>query len=169
MTINQITQKDWNKLRAYALAIVEDEDYASDLVQEFLLKQLERDKGELEMNSGYTFKGLRLLFLEHIYIENADFRKRFADEYKHFLQLEQEEEIDEEIRIKEDKEKQSKLNTVADIYDQLNTFDQKLFYIHYHKGISQRQISRETGIKLGTIQYRFKLIKQKITNKLNNN
>lgn len=169
MTINQITQRDWNKLKAYALAIVEDEDYACDLVQDFLIKQLEKDKGDLEMNSGYTFKGLRLLFLENIYIENADFRKRFADEYRHFKQLEEEEEVDEQQKVAEDKDKQNKLNTITNVFDDLNSFDQKLFYIHYNKGISQRQISRETGIKLGTIQYRFKLIKQKITNKLNNN
>lgn len=163
MTINSMTQKDWNKLKAYAIAIVNDEDYANDLVQDFLIKMLENGKGDLNINSGYTFKGLRLLFLEEIYIKNADFRKRFSDEYKHFKQMEEDAEEDETIILQKDKQTQLKIDAATQVYDQLNVFDKQLYVVHYIKGISQRQISRETGIKLGTVQYRFKLIKQKIT------
>ena len=166
MTINTITTKELNKLQLYAKCIVNDEDYAKDLVQDFLLKMLEKGKGDLEVNSGYTFKGLRLLFLEEMYIENAQFRKRFAEEYHHFKKLEEEEtEIKEESEIREEEiEIQDKLTSITNIYDSLNTFDKQLYFVHYVKGISQRQISRETGIKLGVIQYRFKMIKEKIIN-----
>jgi DNA-directed RNA polymerase specialized sigma subunit len=131
---------------------------------------LEKGKGDLEINNGYTFKGLRLLFLEECYIENAAFRKRFAEEYKHFKKIEEEEtETKEDTEIKkEEVETQNKLNTITNVYDQLNQFDKQLYYVHYVKGISQRQISRETGIKLGVIQYRFKMIKEKIITNFNN-
>lgn len=169
MTINSITQKELNKLTLYAKCIVNDEDYAKDLVQDFLLKMLEKGKGDVEINSGYTFKGLRLLFLEEMYIENAQFRKRFAQEYQHFKKLEEETEIKDELEFKqEEKETQDKLNSITNIYDHLNQFDKQLYYVHYVKGISQRQISRETGIKLGVIQYRFKMIKEKIITNYNN-
>jgi DNA-directed RNA polymerase specialized sigma24 family protein len=170
MTINQITTKELNKLNLYAKCIVNDEDYAKDLVQNFILKMLEKGKGDLEINSGYTFKGLRLLFLEEMYIENAQFRKRFAEEYQHFKKIEEEEtETKEESEIKkEEQETQTKLNVITNVYDQLNQFDKQLYYVHYVKGISQRQISRETGIKLGVIQYRFKMIKEKIITNFNN-
>jgi DNA-directed RNA polymerase specialized sigma24 family protein len=149
---------------------VSDEDYAKDLVQDFILKMLEKGKGDLEINSGYTFKGLRLLFLEEMYIENAQFRKRFAEEYQHFKKIEEEEsETKEETEIKKEEiEIQHKLTSVTNVYDQLNQFDKQLYYVHYVKGISQRQISRETGIKLGVIQYRFKMIKEKIIINYNN-
>lgn len=166
MTINSLTQKQLNKLQLYAQCIVNDEDYAKDLVQDFLLKMLEKGKGDQEINSGYTFKGLRLLFLEEIYIENAAFRKRFTEEYKHFKKIEEDEEENEEIEIKEI-ETQAKLNIITNVYDTLNQFDKQLYYVHYIKGISQRQISRETQIKLGVIQYRFKMIKEKIINNYN--
>lgn len=170
MTINSITQKELNKLIVYAKCIVNDEDYAKDLVQDFILKMLEKGKGDIEINSGYTFKGLRLLFLEEMYIENAQFRKRFAEEYQHFKKLEEEAtEIRDELDIQqEEKETQEKLNSITNIYDHLNQFDKQLYYVHYVKGISQRQISRETGIKLGVIQYRFKMIKEKIITNYNN-
>jgi DNA-directed RNA polymerase specialized sigma24 family protein len=149
---------------------VSDEDYEKDLVQSFLLKMREKGKGDLEINSGYTFKGLRLLFLEEMYIENAQFRKRFAEEYQHFKKIEEEEsETKEETEIKKEEiEIQHKLTSVTNVYDQLNQFDKQLYYVHYVKGISQRQISRETGIKLGVIQYRFKMIKEKIITNYNN-
>jgi len=170
MTINTITTKELNKLNLYAKCIVNDEDYAKDLVQDFILKMLEKGKGDLQINSGYTFKGLRLLFLEECYIENAQFRKRFAEEYQHFKKIEEEEsETKEETEIKKEEiEIQHKLTSVTNVYDQLNQFDKQLYYVHYVKGISQRQISRETGIKLGVIQYRFKMIKEKIIINYNN-
>lgn len=171
MTINTITTKELNKLNLYAKCIVNDEDYAKDLVQDFILKMLEKGKGDQEINSGYTFKGLRLLFLEECYIENAQFRKRFAEEYQHFKKIEEESETEtkepSEIKL-EEIQTQTKLNTITNVYDQLNQFDKQLYYVHYVKGISQRQISRETGIKLGVIQYRFKMIKEKIITNYNN-
>lgn len=169
MTINQLTNKELNKLIAYANVIVNNKEYANDLVQDFLLKMLEKGKGDLEINSGYAFKGLRLLFLEEIYIQNADFRKRFANEYIHFKKIEESEsiEIDEQEIEVNDLETQNKLDATSAVYDELNVFDKQLYVVHYLKGVSQRQIARETGIKLGVIQYRFKLIKEKIINKLN--
>jgi DNA-directed RNA polymerase specialized sigma24 family protein len=78
---------------------------------------------------------------------------------------EEETEIKEESEIREEEiEIQDKLTSITNIYDSLNTFDKQLYFVHYVKGISQRQISRETGIKLGVIQYRFKMIKEKIIN-----
>ena len=160
MTINTITQKDLDKLILYASVIVKNEAYAKDLVQEFILKQLEKGNGNMEINSGYTFKGLKLLFLEDLYIANADFRKRFIKEYEYFKSLE--EDISKEEILEREKETQSKLKLLNEVYDTLNSFDKKLYTIHYIKGISKRQISRETGIKLSVIQYRFSLIKKKI-------
>lgn len=160
MTVNQITQKELNKLNLYASVIVKDEDYAKDLVQNFLLKQLEKGQGDMEINSGYSFKGLKLLFLEDLYIANAEFRKRFAGEYEYFKKME--DETDEEELLEKENQTQRKLKLLNKVYNTLNSFDKKLYTIHYIKGMSQRQIARETGIKLSVIQYRFKLIKTKI-------
>lgn len=165
MTINTLTTKELNKLILYASVIVKNEDYAKDLVQEFILKQLEKGNGDMEINSGYTFKGLKLLFLEDLYIANADFRKRFSGEYEYFKSME--EDVNEEELIEKENKIQLKLKSMTEVYNKLNSFDQKLYYIHYIKGISQRKIARETGINLSVIQYRFSLIKKKILKEYN--
>jgi RNA polymerase sigma factor (sigma-70 family) len=170
MTINNLTQKELNKLNIYATCIVNDEDYAKDIVQDFLLKMLEKGKGDMEFNCGYSFKGLKLLFLEQIYIDNAEFRKLFPNEYQHFKEMENITTEEDLMVIKEeDIEFQTKLNSITNTYEELDTFDQQLYYVHYIQGMSQREISRQTEIKLGVIKYRFKLIKEKIQNNYEKN
>lgn len=166
MTIRTLTQKELNKLNIYAITIVQDEEYAKDVVQDFILKMLESGKGDLEINCSYTYQGLRLLFLEEIYVQNANFRKRFHQEYIHFKSLEEQDDINEIESTNNNTQK--KLDIITKTYDELNTFDRQLYYIHFTKGYSQREIARQTTIKLGVIKYRFKKIKELINKNYEN-
>jgi len=157
----EINNKTYKKLLLYAGTIVDNEDDAKDLLQEFLLLTLEK---EMDFNYVYALTTMKNMFLQKLQKENRNFRKIFPEEYIH---LNQNESVTTEEEMKElqdkDKEFQSKIDSIGQVYNQLNTFDKQLYYLHYVKGLSQRHISRETKIHYQTIYYRFILIKEKIT------
>ena len=163
----EITQKEWNKLLVYAKIIVGgDEDEAQDLLQNFLLFMVENSSKYPDVNNGFCFKTMKNAFLLEIQKNNRQFRKNFYIEYFNKEdELTTPEELEDIINL--DKEKQVKLNTIAETYDELQTYDQQLYYLHYIKGMSQRQIAKETTIKLIQIHYRLKKIKEKIIDNFN--
>jgi len=57
---------------------------------------------------------------------------------------------------------QSRLLSAESIVLTLRSHEQKLYTLHFIHGISQRQISRETGIGLSAINKRIVKIKNKI-------
>jgi len=157
----EMDNKRYKKLLLYAGTIVDDEDDAKDLLQEFLLVMLEKD---IEFNYVYALTTMKNMFLQKLQKDNRLFRKIFPEEYTHLNQNETittEEDL-EEIKDNDDK-LQEKIDTIGQVYDQLNVFDKQLYYLHYVKGLSQREIARQTEINFPTINYRFVGIKQKIT------
>jgi RNA polymerase sigma factor (sigma-70 family) len=168
MTLNQ---KEWNKLFAYAKIINGDEDEAKDLVQNFLLFLLENETKypKDSVNNSWCFKTMKSIFLLEIQRNNRQFRKNFFEDYFHINKNNELTTIDELSEMKEeDLEKQDKLNTISETYDQLPTYDKQLYYLHFVKGMSQRKIASETDIKLIQIHYRVKKIKDKIKDNFNN-
>lgn len=166
-----LTQKEWNKLYAYAKIIHNDEDEAKDLVQNFLLFLLENEHKypKDSINNSWCFKTMKNIFLLEIQKNNRKFRKNFFEDYFHFNQQNELTTIDEINEMKdEDLEKQEKLNTISETYDQLKTYDKQLYFLHFVKGMSQRKIAKETDIQLIQIHYRVKKIKDKIKDNFNN-
>jgi RNA polymerase sigma factor (sigma-70 family) len=165
-----LTQKEWNKLYIYAKIINPDEDEAKDLVQNFLLFLLENEEKYPKdtVNNSWCFVTMKSIFLLEIQKKNRNFRKNFFEDYFHINKNNELTTIEELAEIKEeDVIKQEKLNTISDTYNQLNTFDKQLYFLHFVKGMSQRKISRETEIKISQIHYRLKKIKNKIKNNYN--
>lgn len=166
-----LTQKEWNKLYAYARIINGDEDEAKDLVQNFLLFLLENEHKypKDSINNSWCFKTMKNIFLLEIQKNNRQFRKNFFEDYFHFNQQNELTTLDELAEIKEeDLEKQEKLNTISETYDELKTYDKQLYFLHFVKGMSQRRIAKETDIQLIQIHYRVKKIKDKIKDNFNN-
>lgn len=156
----EMDNKRYKKLLLYAGTIVDDKDDAKDLLQEFLLSMLEKD---IEFNYVYALTTMKNMFLQKLQKENRNFRKLFPEEYTHLNQNETittDEDLEE---IKENDSKlQDKIDSIGEVYNHLNVFDKQLYFLHYVKGLSQRQIARETQINFPTINYRFVGIKQKI-------
>jgi len=156
----EMDNKRYKKLLLYAGTIVDDEDDAKDLLQEFLLVMLEKD---IEFNYVYALTTMKNMFLQKLQKDNRLFRKIFPEEYTH---LNQNESITTEEDIEEIKEHdellQTKIDSVGEVYNHLNVFDKQLYYLHYVKGLSQREIARQSQINFPTINYRFVGIKEKI-------
>lgn len=166
-----LTQKEWNKLYTYAKIINTDEDEAKDLVQNFLLFLLENEAKypKDSVNNSWMFKTMKSIFLLEIQRNNRNFRKNFFEDYFHLNENNQLTTIEEITEMKEeDLEKQDKLNTISETYDQLQTYDKQLYFLHFVKGMSQRKIAKETDIKLIQIHYRVKKIKEKIKENFKN-
>jgi len=163
MKINNKNIKRWSVL---SLVITEHSDYYADeclsKVLEQLRKKLEKNP-EFKITDNYVFISLKNTYLNMLERENVQSRKKMSlNESTYFdevnfieTDLEKLQEVDDEM--------QSKLEAISGAYSEvLNTFEQQLFYIHFKKGISQRQISRDTNINVMVINNKISKIKTKI-------
>lgn len=157
-----LTNKDYDRYRKLALVIAENDEYYADEILHTTIEKIIKAKKMPEITDDYIFRSLKNNYIQMMINENNRIRKEGELSLYNDLTVTSDSQL-EELKIK-DIEITEKLNLVSNMSEELNCFDQKLFYLHLVKGISQRQIARESGIGIITIHKRLKGIKDNIKN-----
>jgi RNA polymerase sigma factor (sigma-70 family) len=156
----KITNKQINRYKVQAMVIANENHYYADeilsKVMQKIMKKMEATP-EFVLTDNFVFISLRNAYIDMLRAEKVQNNKKtfliHKDEYETDI-----EELKEVHRVKD-----NKLNAITKTYDEvLNSFEQKLYYLHFVRALSQRQISRDTGIGLMTINNRINKIKTKI-------
>lgn len=151
------SDSDIRRWRRIAKAI--DSRTGEDLLQDFLLKVLSNGICISKLTDAYVYTSINNT------LKNGKRNKGKNELYNYWTELNDTnlgEEEDFDNYIEKDEEIQNKLNAITNSYDILNPTEQKLFFIHFTKGLKIVDISKETGISQTTIFLRIKTIKQKI-------
>lgn len=155
----EITQRDYVRYKRLSMVITSNKtEEAEDLLQDVLLKIIEKQIPEEKLTDEYIFISLKHTWLNKQRKEN---NKPFIDVEEVY---EQEDTTPEDLSVLIKKEEviQDKLDAISSIYKSLPIFDKQLFFIHFMEGISQRRISRETDIGMTTINNKINNIKDRI-------
>lgn len=165
MKLTEIQYKKWLNL---SNVICSNEQMAQDILQDLLLYLLESDAQDEKLNDSYIFISLKNRFLKHINKE-----KKYSGDIS-IINQEQDELVSEskEIDLSGMDEyidhqeiantHQNKLKSIGDIVLSLREYEQGLYKLHFLYHVSQRKISRETGITLRSINNSINKIKIKI-------
>jgi RNA polymerase sigma factor (sigma-70 family) len=162
-----ITEQQYNKYLKYCNIITSGNNIeAQDLLQDTLIQLLNKIENKKltpeQINDNLIFIIIRNLFLNNRNKEKTkqNINHKLEDELIDYYYG------DEDLNIQELQQEdniiQNKLEIISKIVNKLPSYEKKLFYLHYIKGISQRQIARETGIGTMPIWYRLQSIKNKI-------
>jgi RNA polymerase sigma factor (sigma-70 family) len=168
----QINNEKYAKYKKYALIHTSGNDIeADDLVQDTLVQILDK-LSQNKLKPEQITDNLVFIIIKNRFLNNKS-----RDKVRNEINNKIDEELvdyyygDEDLNIpilqQQDNIIQNKLNTISDIISKLPSYEQKLFYLHFIKGISQRKISKETGIGIMPIFYRINKIKNLIKNKYN--
>ena len=155
----EIKQRDYIRYKRFALVITQNQiEEAEDLLQDVLLKILEKEVAKEKLSDEYIFISLKNTWL------NKKRKQTPFDEVETLF--EQMDTTIEDISVLIEKEEtiNEKLKAIDEVYHQLPIFDKQLFYIHLLEGISQRRISKETEIGMTVINNKINNIKAKIRN-----
>lgn len=150
---------DIKRWRRISVAI--DSRNGEDLLQDFLLKVLSNGICRSKLTDAYVYTSINNS------LKNSKRNKNKNELYNYWSELNDTnlgEEEDLNNHKEKDEEIQNKLNAISNSYEILNPTEQKLFFIHFTKGLKIVDISKETGISQTTIFLRIKTIKEKIKN-----
>jgi RNA polymerase sigma factor (sigma-70 family) len=163
----EVTQEQYNKYLKYCNIITSGNNIeAQDLLHDVLLQlynKIELKKLTPEqINDNLVFIIIRNLFLNN---KNKEKTREFInnkldDEVIDYYYGDVD--LDKNELFISDRIIQDKLEVIEKIINKLPSYEKKLFYLHYIQGISQRKISRETGIGTMPIWYKLQSIKNKI-------
>lgn len=164
-----ITQQEFEEYRKCARIIANNYEEAEELLQDTMLRICELKLPEEKQNKNYYF-----ILMKNLYLNKKSKEKVRSKITNHTLEFNddiyntQEHETNIELIKQVDSALQDKLNTITAVYDTLPTYDKQLFSLHFIEGISQRKISRETGLGVMPIFYRVQKIRNKIKEAHNN-
>lgn len=164
-----ITSEQFEKYRHFARVIANNYEEAEELLQDTMLRICELNLPPEKNNDNYIFITMKRLYINKKAKEKV--RSKIGShslEFNDDLYNSQEDETNIKHLQEEDNIKQYKLDIIGKVYDSLPTHDKQLFYLHFIEGISQRRISRETGLGAMTIFYRVQKIKSKIREQYQN-
>jgi DNA-directed RNA polymerase specialized sigma subunit len=163
-----LSPKQYRHWRIKALVVAEGDDYFADETLHYFLNKLQKKvEGEpnFDVNDNYVFIGLRNTYLYLMGKEST--KRKNSKAYFDFVTSDSDgldvtsEEIEEELLKKQIQD--DKLYAIKRVFDTiLNSFEQKLYKIHFEEGLSQREMARQSGLSLAIIHYRIKIIKNKI-------
>lgn len=166
MTLTESQYKKWLNL---SRAVCSNEQMAQDILQDLLLALLESNIQSDKLNDNYIFISLKNRFLKHIHKE-----KKWGDNAI-LLDVNKEQSITNSenhlvVDANDIMDHQGiadvhldKLRSIEDIVLGLREYEQNLYKLHFLYNISQRRISRETGITMRSINNTIKKIVNKIT------
>lgn len=170
-----ITDKDYKRWSNMSKVICNNREIAEEILQELLLNMIENGRTNPDkLNDCYIFMSLKNRFLNYIkkeknrktddYIVELD--PGFNDGSNWTIGLERLEDTSspEDIQelIKKNLEDQDKINIITETILELESYDKKLYQLHFIWGLSQRQIAKKIGISHMTINMRVNKIKDKI-------
>jgi DNA-directed RNA polymerase specialized sigma24 family protein len=167
-----ITDQQYNKWLKLSIVICNNKQTAKDVLHELLITIIENDIEKEKLNDNYIFISLRNRYLKHINSEkkyngntvliNNDSEQIFSnlkDIDVNELDTNNNDYIDHYLVASQHT---SKLKSIESVVMTLREYDQNLYKLHFIYKISQRKISRETGITLRSINNSINKIKIKI-------
>jgi RNA polymerase sigma factor (sigma-70 family) len=164
-----ITNEKFKHYRHLARVIANSYEEAEELLQDTMVRLCELNLPPEKNNDNYIFITMKRLYINKKNKEKVRSKIRSHSlEFNDDLYDSQTEESNLGTLQQEDDIKQDKLDLIGKVYDSLPTHDKQLFYLHFIEGISQRRISRETGLGVMPIFYRVQKIKSKIREQYNN-
>lgn len=156
---------DWNNM---ALSFGISDEQARELVQEMFIRIFDYVKdpqkimyNKTEVNTFYIYITLRNLYYANIHtsgkknpiVHSTD--EITDDNYKGMYE-------DSLDSIKDKKESEALFERVENLVEDWYWYDKGIFNLHYHKGMSMRQIAKETKISLSSIFNTLKNAKEAI-------
>lgn len=151
---SQYIEKNYKKWLNFSKIITSGKEY-QDLLHDLIIKF--QDIDDTKATDNYIFISLKNMFLTRLSknkinydIDISNYEDDVLDETE-MLNI-----------ISEDKTKQDKLDSIANVVSNLSHFEKKLYQLHFVFGLSQRKIAREIGVTHLTINLRINKIKQKI-------
>jgi RNA polymerase sigma factor (sigma-70 family) len=160
-----ITEKDYKKWLNMSKIICSNKEVAEEILQELLLNMIEKNITTPDkVNDSYIFMSLKNRFLNYIKKEKNRKIDYVDNENINLTELLEDTTQPEDIQelIKKNLEDQDKLNIITETILQLESYDKKLYQLHFIWGLSQREIAKKIGISHMTINMRINKIKDKI-------
>lgn len=148
-----LSKDELNNLFRYAIALAHDEPRAYDLVHSVILKVWSKHS---DISIGYYRRAIRNLFIDEQRKNNRFKHESFDENLEHPILIS--ERGLEEVYI--DKE------SVRDILNQINPFDREILYLSAVEEMTFDEISKETGVKKGTLLSRVHRIREKCKKKM---
>tara|TARA_R110000782_G_scaffold21621_1_gene57990 strand:- start:406 stop:936 length:531 start_codon:yes stop_codon:yes gene_type:complete len=165
-----ITTKQYNRWLKLASVVAEGNNYyAEEILQELMVKIVLKLQSQpsFEITENYIFSSLKNRYINMMRkeINTSKMKCFYKDSTSNIIKIngeminnQEEYTYDIENDLTTDKKKQ----VMENIALKLNYFDKQLYILHFIKGVSQRQISRESELTLAIIHERIKKIKNKI-------
>ncbi len=159
-----VTEKDYKKWSNMSKIICSNREIAEEVLQELLLNMIEKNITDDRVNDSYIFMSLKNRFLNYLkkeknrkidYVDNED--TNLTELLEDTTQPEDLQEL-----IKKNLEDQEKINVITETILQLESYDKKLYQLHFIWNLSQREIAKKIGISHMTINMRINKIKDKI-------
>ena len=160
-----VTEKDYKRWSNMSKIICSNREIAEEVLQELLLNMIEKNITTPDkVNDSYIFMSLKNRFLNYIKKEKNRKIDYVDSEDTNLTELLQDTTQPEDLQelIKKNLEDQDKLNVITETILQLESYDKKLYQLHFIWGLSQREIAKKIGISHMTINMRINKIKEKI-------
>lgn len=160
-----ITDKDYKRWSNMSKVICNNREIAEEILQELLLNMIENNRTNPDkLNDSYIFMSLKNRFLNYIR-DNANRKMDYvnSDDTNLTELLEDTTQTEDlEILLQKSLEDQEKINIITEAILELESYDKKLYQLHFIWGLSQREIAKKIGISHMTINMRVNKIKDKI-------
>lgn len=160
-----ITDKDYKRWSNMSKIICSNKEIAEEILQEILLNMIENNRTNPDkLNDCYIFMSLKNRFLNYIKKEKNRKMDYVDSEDINLTELLEDTTQPEDLQelIKKNLEDQDKINIITETILELESYDKKLYQLHFIWGLSQRQIAKKIGISHMTINMRVNKIKDKI-------
>jgi RNA polymerase sigma factor (sigma-70 family) len=159
-----VTEKDYKKWSNMSKIICSNREIAEEVLQELLLNMIEKNITDDRVNDSYIFMSLKNRFLNYIKKEKNRKIDYVDSDDTNLTELLEDTTQPEDLQelIKKNLEDQEKINVITETILQLESYDKKLYQLHFIWGLSQREIAKKIGISHMTINMRINKIKDKI-------
>lgn len=160
-----ISEKDYKRYKKLAIIISGGDDYYADEILSEVLFKFIRNKITI-LNDNYIYTALNNMYIELVYRKEKKSRENLIIFYpgreENSTSIENIEDSNIKYDINIDIDNEYKKQAINNICLKLDIFHKTLYIEHLVKGLSQREISRRTGISLSVIHNRIKIVKSKI-------
>lgn len=169
----KVTDKDYKRWLNMSFIICNNKEIGNDILQELLLNMLEKNITTPDkVNDSYIFMSIKNRYLN--YLRNN--KKKIQDDNYFYFDMDcEEKELDKierledltspqdlELLIEKNIKDQRKLDIITETVLGLETYEKKLYQLHFIWGYSQRDIAKRIGVSHMTINMRINKIKEKI-------